>query len=66
MIATIKPSAILSVISAILYIAVFIKSPEFSIPFAIALILLAFFLVIVSNLSSVMVIKKNKTELRGK
>ena len=66
MIVAIKLSAILSVISAILYIAVFITSPEFSRSFAIFLIILAFLLVIVSNFSSVMVIKKNKTEQRGK
>lgn len=66
MIVAIKLSAILSVISAILYIAVFIASPEFSRSFAIFLILLAFLLVIFSNFSSVMVIKKRKTGQRGK
>lgn len=65
MIVAIKLSTILSVISAILYIAVFTTSPEFSRSFAIFLILLAFLLVIFSNFSSVMVIK-NKTEQRGK
>lgn len=58
MIVIVKISAVLSVFSAIFYIAVFSNSPGFSKSVAIFLILFGFLLVILSNLLSALSIRR--------